>query len=102
MLLSSDADDNLVQISDIALARWLPLQAPGILWPELLGPAANGFVPDDNATSEQKFLHQAQAQREAKVQPDGVGNDLWPIAVTLAADRLVHAVPDTSSSMTDG
>jgi hypothetical protein len=102
VLLSSDADDTLVQMPDIALARWLPLQAPGILWPELLGPAANGFVRNGDTTLGQQFFDQPQAEREAKIQPDGLGKDLWRIAMALVADRQVHAVPDTSSSMTVG
>jgi hypothetical protein len=77
VLLSGDADDNLVQIPDITLARWPPLQALGIFWPELLGPAANGFVRNDDTTLGQKRFDQPQAEREAKIQPDGAGNDLW-------------------------
>jgi hypothetical protein len=70
--------------------------------PELPGPTTDGFVRDVDPALGQKLLDQPQAERETKVQPDGVGNDVWRIAMTLVADRLVHAVPDTSSSMTAG
>jgi len=44
--------------------------------PELPAPLADGFVRYEDTTDEQEFFHVAVTEREAKIQPDGVADDL--------------------------
>src|SRR3954471_555031 len=43
---------------------------------ELAGPLAHGLVAHVDAAGGQHLFHHAQAQRKAKVEPDGVADDL--------------------------
>jgi hypothetical protein len=90
LLPASHADDDLVEVPDVVPARGFSLQAAREFSPELPGPTTDGFVRDVDPALGQKILDQPQAERETKVQPDGVGNDLWWIAMTLVTDGLLH------------
>jgi hypothetical protein len=43
---------------------------------ELLGPAANGFMADDDPARGQHFLDHPQAQREPKIEPNRIADHL--------------------------
>jgi hypothetical protein len=45
------------------------------------------FAGYDNASFKQHFLDDARAQREPKVGPDGMGDNLWRKPMALVADR---------------
>jgi hypothetical protein len=47
-----------------------------LLLPELATPLPDGFVRHNDPTNEQEFFHITMAQRKAKIQPDGVADDL--------------------------
>ena len=63
--------------------------------PELQSPAPDGLIGDDKAALEQHLLNQPQAQREPKVQPDRMGDDLWWEAMALVANGFGYASPST-------
>src|ERR1700751_693566 len=86
MLFAADGDDDLVEVPDIAAARFLALQAAGIIAPELHRPPSPRLVGDDNAALQQYLLDQAKAQREAKVQPHRMRDDRRRKPMALVAD----------------
>jgi hypothetical protein len=54
----------------------LAVAGPRALWlAELVRPLPHGLVADDAAAYHQQFLDHAQAEREAKVQPDCMLDD---------------------------
>ena len=70
---------------------------------EFQTPSPDRFIRDDDATLQQQLLGQAQAQREPKVQPDRMGDDLLRETVTLVADgRFLHPTVSTHHSLTGG
>ena len=95
VLLAGNADHDLVQVPDVTRAWRLAPEPAGVRWPELHRPAPHSLVGYDDAMLEQHFLDQAQAQREAEVQPDSMSDDLRWKAVALVADGLAHADPFT-------
>ena len=46
-------------------------------------PTPDSLVGDDDPALEQHFLNEAQAQREAKIEPYGMCDVLWRKSVTL-------------------
>jgi hypothetical protein len=47
------------------------------LWPEMIYPALNRLVRDQDPTLSQLLFHIAKAERESKIQPDLLLDDLW-------------------------
>jgi hypothetical protein len=90
VLLAGNAEHHLVGMPDIGLVRRLALQASSVFRPRLHAPETDGFLRNRDATFEQQFPDQQQAEREAKGQPDGVNADLWRITSAFADDRLAH------------
>jgi transglutaminase-like putative cysteine protease len=86
----------------IAFCRALGIPAPtnrraaadpvGEFATELLGPAANGFMADDDPARSQHFLDHPQAQREPKIQPNRVGYHLGreAMATIKRITSMVH------------
>jgi hypothetical protein len=95
VLLARDRDDDLVEVPDVAAAWRLAPETASVRRPELQSPAADRLIGHDDAALEQHFLDQPQAQREPKVQPDRVGDDLGWKPVAFLADGLAHAGPST-------
>ena len=56
MLLTRDADDHFVQMPVIRRAWRLAATAPGISWSDLLNPAPDRLVEDEDTTPEQHLL----------------------------------------------
>lgn len=89
--LTSDADDDFIQMPDIVWAGTLPLEPTGIVPAEFQSPSTDGLIRNDNTALQQHFLDQAQAQRKAKVEPHRMGDDLGRETVAFVADgRAVH------------
>ncbi len=65
----------------------------GVGLAELPRPLAHRFVGHDNATFREQLFHVTVAQGEAKVEPDGVADDLFRKAVAFVgcSSRCVHA-----------
>src|SRR3712207_3197439 len=76
VLLAGYGDHDLVHVPDVTRAWRLAFEAAGVRWPELHRPAPHSLIGDEDAALEQHFLDQAQAQWEAEIQPDRMGNDL--------------------------
>lgn len=58
-LLAVDRDDDLVEMPHVAPAGLLALQAAGVIGSEFHGPAADGFVGENDPAFEQHLLSQA-------------------------------------------
>ena len=66
---------------------------------EMIHPAANGLVGDQNPALSQQVFHIAKAERESKVQLDSLLNDLRREAVAGIADfRHARGLPRIQSA----
>src|SRR3954464_13537296 len=81
VLLASDLEDDLIQMPFVSGRRQPPPDPVGEVLAELARPLSYALVADDDAARGQHLLDHAQAEREAKVEPDGVANDLGREAV---------------------
>jgi hypothetical protein len=54
--------------------------------PEMIHPAPNGLVRNHNPALSQQVLHIAKAEREPKIQPDRLLDDLRREAISVVAD----------------
>lgn len=89
--LSPDHDPDLVQMPDITAFRGFAPQGPGKCRAKLAAPAPDGLIRDDDAAFEQHFLDQTKAQREPKIQPHRMCNQLaWKTVPFVAHRRLAH------------
>lgn len=101
VLLAADGDHDLIEVPDVAAARLLAPEAAGVIPPEFHRPASHRLVGDDDTTFQQHLLHQAQAQRETKIQPNRVSDDRRRKSMALVTDgRLAHASPSTRTAVT--
>ena len=76
MDLAPDPDEDLIQVPFISRLRPTALEGSGILPAEANAPFTDAFVADGHATSRQDQLDIPQAEAEAMIQPDRVGDDL--------------------------
>src|SRR5919202_780845 len=67
---------HLIQVPFVTRTRTAPTQCLRIGLAALPAPFADGFVRDDDAADAQEFFYVAVTQREAKIQPDSVADDL--------------------------
>ena len=81
MLLPGDADDDLIKVPFVATARRSPTDAVGEFLAELEAPLPDRLVRHRDAAGGQHLLDHAQAQREPKIQPDRVADDLSRVAM---------------------
>ena len=91
--LTVDGDDDLVEKPDIMAAWRFSLQAAGVIGAKFNGPASDRFIGYDNATLEQHFLNETQAQGKTKIEPDGVCDDLGRKSVTSVTDGTKDHAP---------
>ena len=82
---AADCDLDLVEMPDPARARLPAPKSTGDHGTELPNPAAQALVGDLDPALERQFLDGAQAEREAKVEPDGVGDERRREAMALVA-----------------
>ncbi|MNE46540.1 hypothetical protein D3C80_1408830 [compost metagenome] len=83
---ASDGNHHLVQMPDVPVRRPPATDLLCVGRSEFPPPSADRFIRNDDAALQQQFLDQAQAQREPKVQPDCMGDDLLRETVALVAD----------------
>src|ERR1700752_2055544 len=81
MLLPGDADDNLIEVPFVATARRSPTDAVGEFAAEFAAPVPGCLLRPRDAAGGQHLLHHAQAQREPKVQPYRVADDLSRVSI---------------------
>src|SRR5689334_24248101 len=85
MLLAGDLDRNLIEMPFVSGRGQTPPDPIGEVLAELQRPLAYGLVTDDDAACRQHLLDHAQAEGEAKVEPDGVADDLgWETVASIA------------------
>ncbi len=100
--LAADRDLDLVEVPDPARASLPSPQPPRDRGAELRHPAAQALVRDLDATLEQHLLDRAQAEREAQIEPDGMGDDCGGEAVALVErGGLGHLALLLASSRSD-
>ena len=78
-----DGQHNLIQRPLVSTAGLPTVPLVGESLAELQAPPANGLVGDEDAAGGPPFFHVAVAQREPKIQPHGVADDLGRIAVAV-------------------
>src|SRR5271166_815649 len=102
VLLASDGDDDLVQVPFVATTRGSPTDAVGKLPAEFQAPLADRLICHRDATRRQHLLDHAQAQRESKIQPDRVANELSGVAIAgikrVSRRRHWARIPDLATS----
>src|ERR1700719_1975143 len=81
MLLPGEADDHLIEVPFVATARRSPTDAVGEFPAEFEAPLPDRLVRHRDAAGGQHLLDHAQAQREPKIQPDRVADDLSGVAM---------------------
>ena len=85
MLRPGDRDNHFIQMPFIPGLRQAPADLVGERLAELADPLPHGLVADDDAAGRQQLLDQAQPEREAEIEPDGVADDLGREAVAGVA-----------------
>jgi hypothetical protein len=94
--LAPDHQPHLVQVPDVARTGCAPADAAGDGRAELGRPPADGLVGDQDPSFEQQLLDEPQAEREAEVEPDGVGDQRSREAVALVGGRVLdHGLADS-------
>ena len=102
MLVPSDADDNLIDVPFVAPARRALTDAIGEFSAEFKAPLPDRLVRHRDAAGGQHLLHHAQAQREPKIQPYRVANDLSGVSIAganwVSSRRHPARLPDQLGS----
>ena len=89
MLLAVDFDEYLMDEESVAIAPMFSHQSPRINGPELETPESNRFSGYNDAS----LFDIAVAQIEAKVEPDGIGNDVrWKSVVFISIHPLIPSI----------
>jgi hypothetical protein len=81
MLLPGEADDDLIEMPFVATARRSPTDPVGEFPAEFEAPLPDRLVRHRDASGRQHLLDHAQAQREPKIQPYRVADDLSRVAM---------------------
>src|SRR5438045_9465556 len=81
MLVPGDADDDLIEVPLVATARRALTNAVGEFPAEFTAPLPDRLMRHRNASGGQHLLDHAQAQREPKIQPYRVADDLRGVAI---------------------
>jgi len=88
---ADDCHQDLVQMPYIRWVGRFATQAASIDWPELLCPASDRLIRNDDAALQQHFLDQTQAQRKPEIQPDRMGDHSGRKTMAFVADwALAH------------
>ncbi len=80
--LTSDRQEQFVNIPDVAQSSLLSSQRAGIVGAKLVAPSPNRLIGDDDTSLGEQVFDVAEAESEPMVQPDGVADDLRREAVT--------------------
>lgn len=91
-MLSIDSNEDFVQVPNIAEAALTPLQFSGIVGTEVLTPASDGFIRDDDSAFGGTILDVPEAQAETMLNPDGIAVDFRRETMPVVARPAVfHA-----------
>jgi len=78
VLHAGDRQHDFVHVPFVAGRRQPAPDLVGERLPELQHPLPDGPMADDDAARSQQFVHHAQAEREAEVEPCGVADEPQP------------------------
>ena len=76
MIHPANLEHDLVEMPFIADARKATTDLVGELLAEFARPLSYRFMADNDAAPGQQFLHHAQTEWEAEIQPHGMADDL--------------------------
>ena len=83
-VLTSDFDEELIYMPDVAEPPLLPPQIASIGWTELQTPIPNCLVRNTDASLSKQIFDISKAQREPMVQPDGMADDFrWKTMASI-------------------
>jgi len=85
MAFAIDREKHLIEMPFISRARPASLQLMGLFLPKFQTPLPDGLVGHVDAALAQELLHVAVAQRETRIEPDSMADDLAGEAVVLVA-----------------
>jgi hypothetical protein len=83
MNTSVDFEEHLIQVPLVTRPRRSAAQAVGISLTELKAPFSDRLIRKGDTATGYQFFDIARAQREAKVEPDGMTDDLSGKAMTM-------------------
>jgi hypothetical protein len=83
MHFAVDPDEDLVEVPFVAGVGAPTAQLIGVGLPELGTPAPDRLIADHDTTRQHQLLDLTKAQREPKVQPHAMADDLDRVAVAL-------------------
>jgi hypothetical protein len=92
MLLPGEADDDLIEVPFVATARRSPTDPVGEFPAEFEAPLPDRLMRHRDTSGGQHLLDHGQAQREPKIQPHRVADDLSGVA--MAGVNRVARRPD--------
>ena len=93
LLATIDRHEEFVEVPGIAEPTAPVPEPSGVGAPEGVTPLPNRLVGDRNTTLGEEVFDIAEAQAEAKVEPDGVGDDVGRKSISVVARRgTVHPV----------
>src|SRR6478752_4398559 len=93
-----DPDEDLVEVPFVAGVEAPTAQLIGVGLPELGTPAPDRLIADHDTTRQHQLLDLTKAQREPKVQPHAMADDLDRVAVALVDAVRVLTPTDPSRS----
>jgi hypothetical protein len=83
METSVDFEEHLIQVPLVTRPRRLAAQTVGLSLTELEAPFSDGLIRKGDTATGHQFFDIAKAQREAKVEPDAMTDDLRGKAMTM-------------------
>jgi transcriptional regulator with GAF, ATPase, and Fis domain len=90
METSVDFEEHLIQVPVVAGSRRLTAQAVGVSLTELETPFSDRLIRKADTPTGHQFFDIAKAQREAKVEPDAMTDDLSGKAMTMIKRDGAH------------
>src|ERR1700748_3510387 len=93
-----DLHEHLVKVPLVAGAGAAPAQLVSVGLPELGTPAPDRLIAQHDTTCQHQLFDLTKTQREPKVQPDAVIDDLQRVAVALVRRRCGAHPSDLSRS----
>ncbi len=91
MKTSVDFEEHLIQVPHVTRPRRSATETVGISLTELEAPFSDRLIRKGDTATGHQFFDIAKAQREAKVEPDAMTDDLWGEAMTMIKRDGAHA-----------
>ena len=82
---TAEVSETSAETANVSFCRSIPLDAIGKVATKSVHPKAHSFATDDDPSLGQQILNTRSTEREAMVDPNGIGNDLARIAKDLQA-----------------